>query len=171
LLRDLAAEMKARYAALTKIWEPYKRIAFVFALPTAISAFVISTGSFTSVIVGCIALVRALLAAPPLAGTYLLGLRVLALLADLLLVSFASLIAWTIYSDFQLEHQGQALMLTLWATFFYFVLFDWRVKGTLGKKLCGLRVVSTDGSKIDFCKSFLRVFATFISPIVCGSYL
>src|SRR5205823_3122397 len=60
---------------------------------------------------------------------------------------------------------------TLWVTFFYFVLFDWRFKGTLGKKLCKLRVIPTGSSKIDFCKSFLRVFVTFILPIICGSYL
>ena len=62
-------------------------------------------------------------------------------------------------------------MVTLWATFFYFVLFDWRFKGTLGKKLCGLTVVPTEGRRIDFCKSFLRVFATFVLPIIFGSYL
>src|SRR6267154_3030298 len=159
LLRDLVEELKARYAALTRIWKPYKRIIFALSIPTAVYAFIVSTGSFTLIVVGFIALACVLAFAPPFAGTYLLGLRVLALLADLLLVSFASLIVWTAYSEFQLEHQGQALMVTLWATFFYFVVFDWRFRGTLGKKLCGLRVASTEGSKVDFCKSFLRVFA------------
>jgi uncharacterized RDD family membrane protein YckC len=171
LLQDLVEELKARYATLTRMWKPYARVIWVISIPTFVSAFVINTGSFTLIVVGLIALACFLVFAPPFAGSYLLGLRVLALLADLLLVSFASLMAWTAYSDFQLEHQGQALMVTLWATFFYFVLFDWRFKGTLGKKLCGLRVASTEGSKIDFCKSFLRVFATFIFPIMCGSYL
>jgi hypothetical protein len=193
LLQDLIGEVKARYAALKRIWKPYDRIIFTFSIPALISAFVINTGSFTLIVVGYIALVCAVLTAPPFAGTYLLGLRALALLADLLLVSFVSFIVWTTHPEFQMDHQGQVLMVTLWATFFYFVLFDWRFKGTLGKKLCRLKVVPTgngiidslgeklfrllgirvapNNSKIDFWKSFIRVFATFALPVMLGSYL
>src|SRR6266446_5093149 len=171
LLQDLVEELKARYAALTRMWKPYARVIWAISIPTVVYTFIINTGSFTLIVVGLIALACFLMFAPPLAGTYLLGLRVLALLVDLLLVSFASFIVWTAHSEFQMDHQGQVLMVTLWVTFLYFVLFDWRFKGTLGKKLCGLRVVPTGSSKIDFCKSFLRVFATFILPVMCGSYL
>src|SRR5258708_31841148 len=66
LLRDLVEELKARYAALTRIWKPYKRIIFVLSIPTAVSAFVISTGSFTLIIVGFVALACVLAFAPPL---------------------------------------------------------------------------------------------------------
>jgi uncharacterized RDD family membrane protein YckC len=171
LLQDLVEELKVRYVALTKMWKPYARVIWAISIPTVVYTFIINTGSLTLIVVGFIALACFLVFAPPFAGSYLLGLRVLALLADLLLVSFASFSVWIMYSDFQMEHQGQALMITLWVTFFYFVLFDWRFKGTLGKKLCRLRVVPTGSSKIDFWKSFLRVFVTFTLPIICGSYL
>jgi hypothetical protein len=171
LLQDLVEELKARYAALTRMWKPYKRVIWAFSIPTAVYAFIINTGSFTLIVVGFIALVCFLVFAPPFAGSYLLGLRVLALLVDLLLVSFASFLVLTVYSDFQQSHQGLALMATLWVTFFYSVIFDWRFRGTLGKKLCRLRVVPTGSSELDFFKSFLRVFVTFILPIICGSYL
>lgn len=131
----------------------------------------INTGSFTLIVIGFIALACFLAFAPPIAGTYLLGLRMLALLADLLLISAVSFVILIAYSDFQQEHPGLTFAATLWVTFLYFVLFDWRFKGTLGKKLCGLRVTSLEGSQIDFCKSFLRVFLTFLFPIICGSFL
>jgi hypothetical protein len=171
LFQDLVEELKTRCAVLTRKWKPYKRVIWGFSIPTAVYAFGTNTGSFTLIVVGLIALVFFLVFAPPLAGSYLLGLRVLALLVDLLIVSFASFVVWTVYSDFQLNHQGQALMATLWVMFFYFVIFDCRFKGTLGKKLCRLKVVPTGSNKIDFWKSFLRVFITFILPIICGSYL
>jgi len=171
LLKDVIGELKARNATLAEIWKPYKRVIWAASIPTTIYAFIANTGSFTVIVVGLIALVCFLVCGPPFAGSYLLGLRMLALLTDLLLVSFASLIVWAMYSDRLMEYQGQVLIVTLWVTFFYFIIFDWKFKGTLGKKLCRLRVVATGSSKIDFCKSFLRVFVTFILPIICSSYL
>jgi hypothetical protein len=116
LLRDLVEELKTRNAALTKIWKPYKRVIWAASIPTAVYEFIINTGGFIAIVVGFIALVCFLVFGPPFAGSYLLGLRVLALLADLLLVSFVSFIVWTTRSDFLMEHQGQVLMVTLWVT-------------------------------------------------------
>jgi len=173
LLEDLVDDGKARHAALIKPWKPYSRIVSLISLALSAYAYRKAAGDFTLPLAGLIVLTSFLLLsprfAPPIAGIQLLGRRMLALFVDFLFISVVSFFAlFLLQSKDYLKH---LLVLVVWMTFLYFVLLDWRFNGTLGKKLCGLKVIGIKKPEVSFCQSFIRVFLTLPVPIICSSLL
>src|SRR5712692_2096846 len=169
----LVQEGKARHAALTKPWKLYKKIIWPLSAAMTAYAFVKNTGEFTLPLVGLIALTCFLSFsprfAPPVTGIQLLGRRLLALLIDFLLISVVSFFALFLLQS--KDYLERLLMVVVWMTFLYFVLLDYRFNGTLGKKLCGLKVAGINKAEVSFCKSFIRVFLTLPLPIICSGFL
>ena len=170
---ELVKEIKARHLAVRTMSKPYVKIIWFISAATTAYAFIKSTGDFTLPLVGLIALTCFLSFspryAPPIAGIQLLGRRMLALLTDFLLISIVSFFALFLLQS--KDYLEQLVMLVVWVAFLYFVLLDWRFNGTLGKKLCGLKVVGIKKTELSFCKSFIRVFLTLPLPIICCGLL
>ncbi len=173
LIGELVEEGKARHAALTKPWKPFKRIAWVISAASTAYTYRRAAGEFTPALIGLVILTCFLSLsprfAPSVAGIQLLGRRMLALFADFLIISLVSFGSLILYQS--KDYLGLLLMLVVWIGFLYFVLLDWRFNGTLGKKLWGLKVVNTTQTEMTFCKSFIRVFLTSPLPIVCSGLL
>ncbi len=170
---ELVREIKARHSAVRRMSKPYVKIIWFISAATTAYAFIKSTGDFTLPLVGLIALTCFLSFspryAPPIAGIQLLGRRMLALLTDFLLISIGSFFALFLLQS--KDYLEQLVMLVVWMAFLYFVLLDWRFNGTLGKKLCGLKVVGIKKTEGSFCKSFIRVFLSLPLPIICCGLL
>lgn len=173
LFNELVEGGKARHAALTKPWKPYKKILWFISVALTAYKYVRDSGEFTLPLVGLIALTCYFSFsprfAPPVAGIQLLGRRMLALLTDFLLISIVSFLALFLLQS--KDYLEQLVMLVVWMTFLYFVLLDCRFSGTLGKKLFGLKVVGIKNNEVGFCKSFIRMFLTLFLPIVCSGLL
>jgi hypothetical protein len=173
VFEQLVKESKARHSAVRRMSKRYAKIIWLISAATTAYTFLKNTGEFTLPLVGLIALTCFLSFsprfAPPIAGIQLLGRRMLALLIDFLLISVVSFFALFLLQS--KDYLEQLLMPVVWMTFLYFVLLDWRFSGTLGKKLCGLKVVGIKKTEVCFCKSFIRVFLTFPLPIICSGFL
>lgn len=62
------------------------------------------------------------------------------------------------------------LTIVVWTWFFYFVFFDWRLSGTLGKRLFGLQLVSRR-KKLTILRTFIRTFLSLIVPLIVATKL
>jgi uncharacterized RDD family membrane protein YckC len=62
-----------------------------------------------------------------------------------------------------------AITCVVWLWFVYFAFFDWRFRGTPGKRMLGLRVL-VRGAKFGFLKQLLRAFLTLLLPVVAGAW-
>src|SRR5260370_2264974 len=142
---ELVKETKARHSAVRRMSKPYMKIIWFISGSTTAYALIKSSGDFVLPLAGLFALTCFLFFspryAPPIAGIQLLGRRMLALLTDFLLISIVSFFALFLLQS--KDYLEKLVMLVVWVTFLYFVLLDWRFNVTLGKKLCGLKVLAT----------------------------
>lgn len=89
------------------------------------------------------------------------------LLIVLMFTTLFSEILFTLFGMPQLIFEIFNAIISLGITFAYPILLtasNWQ--GTIGKKLCGLKVVDENGDKLTIFKSSLRCIGTFISAAV-----
>ena len=60
-----------------------------------------------------------------------------------------------------------AITCVVWLWFAYFLLLDWRLHGTPGKRMLGLRLLAV-GAKFGFFRQLLRTLLTLLLPVVAG---
>lgn len=178
-LDELVEGGKKRHAALTGMWKPISRFLGSVSAALTVYRFFKNSGEFTLSLLGLLALTLFLLYyATSVSGVKLLVRRALALFIDLSLIGVALFASMSWYQanieqpqDILQIQNGQVLMLALWLAFLYFVFFDWRFKGTLGKRFVGLTVTTEEKSKISLCRSFIRAFLSFPLPIISAVFL
>lgn len=177
-LEELVSQTKKRHAVFTRMGKP---IIWFFSVSTALTVYTFfkNNAEFTPALLGLIALCFILFYyATSVPAIKLFLRRTLALFIDLFLIGvalFAS-VSWYQASEepsgdilpFQL---GRVLMVALWLVFLYFVFFDWRFKGTVGKRFVGLTVTTEERHRISFCRSFIRTFLSLPLPVITVAYL
>lgn len=175
----ILARVKKRHIALKQVFRPFQSLLSLCSAGFVLYGYFKSRGEITLTLLCLAALTLFLLYfATSISGIRLLIRRALALLFDLSLICVALfiLVSWHEVTNEQkgdpLQIQrGEFLMLALWVVFLYFVIFDWRFNGSLGKRFLGLRVASTTKGKLSFCQSFIRNFLSTPLPVIAGVLL
>jgi uncharacterized RDD family membrane protein YckC len=178
-LEELVTQGKKRHAALKGMLKPFGVVSSVCSAGLWVYHFYKNSGEFTFTLLGLAALTLFLLYyATSFSGVKLLARRAFALVIDFALIGLVLFVFMSWY-EANAEHPedvlqirvGQILMLALWLAFLYFVLFDWRFKGTLGKRFLGLTVIGVEGSKISFERLFIRNFLSLPLPVISAVLL
>ena len=177
---ELIEQLKKRHSALTKIQKPYKNLFWLASFVLSIRSFFKNSGEFSFTLLGLVALTLFLLyyATTSPSGIKLLAQRALAFLIDLSLIG-VTLFGSISWYQASVEHPGdilqlqlgQVLTLALWLAFLYFVISDWRLQGTLGKRLLGLTVIPVGRDKVSFGASFIRTFLSLPLPVISAVLL
>lgn len=175
ILDDLLAEGKKRRGVLIRIWKSFQRIFFVGSILTGTRltyTFIKNNGEITPSLIGLAFLTLFLLSNTSYPRIQLVGRRALAFLLDaLLIIAVSFVLLWYLdVSDIDYLGLVPIPVLVVWMSFLYFVFFDWYFKGTLGKRICRLKVVTTERrNKLTFQKSFIHAFLTLPLPIICAT--
>jgi uncharacterized RDD family membrane protein YckC len=179
LLDEILERGRKRHAELAKIQKPYKKVLGVASAASFLYKFLANGGQFTLSVLALAALtIFIVYYATSVDGIKLFSLRALALLIDLCIVGFALYLSASWYQTY-MEKPGDVLrlglgdflMVSLWVAFLYFVLLDWRLKGTVGKRLLGLSVASTSGDALTLSRSFIRAFMSIPLPVIAAVLL
>jgi uncharacterized RDD family membrane protein YckC len=100
-----------------------------------------------------------------------LGIRILAYFIDgIFIIPIDLLIEYLIFgniNDNEYLMLRSILNLAIW-TIYYGISESSKYQGTIGKKICGIMVIDTEGKKLSFKKAYLRFLAQFISIIPLG---
>jgi uncharacterized RDD family membrane protein YckC len=170
---------KKRHSALTRTLKPYTTFATLVSAGLFIYKFLKNSGEFTFTLLGLAALTLFLVYyATSLPAAKLLVRRPLALFIDLFLIGVALFVSMSWYQanierpgDILQIQLGKVLMLALWLALLYFVFFDWRFKGTIGKRFLGLTVMAVERNKVSFGWSFIRTFLSLPLPVISAAFL
>lgn len=178
-LEELVSETKKRHAVFTRMWKPISWLFSSVSTVLTVYTFFKNNAEFTPALLALIALTLVLFYYATSALAIKLFLRrSLALFIDLFLIG---MVLFAVVSWYQADKEtsgdilqiqlGKLLMLALWLAFLYFVFFDWRFKGTVGKRFVGLTVTSGEKGRISFCRSFIRTFLSLPLPLISVAYL
>ncbi|NLB62845.1 MAG: RDD family protein [Fibrobacter sp.] len=102
------------------------------------------------------------------------GLRLAAILADLLILGMVNAILLLIYTVvFRIPEQSlmESRLIHIPSLFIdacYQIWFMWQYGGTPGKMLVGLRIVTDTGQKLSLPRSFSRYFAFLLNAMTLG---
>ncbi len=178
-LEELVSETKKRHVVFTRMGKPITWFSGSVSTALTVYTFAKNNAEFTPALFGLIALTFILFYyATSVPAIKLFLRRTLALFIDFFLIGvalFAS-VSWYQASiepsgDILQIQLGRVLMIALWLIFLYFVFFDWRFKGTVGKRFVGLTVTTEGKSRISFCGSFIRTFLSLPLPIIIVAHL
>lgn len=178
-LEELVAQGKKRHEALKGMLKPFGVASSMCSAGLWAYRFYKNSGEFTFTLLGLAALTFFLLYyATSFSGVKLLARRALALFIDIALIGVVLFIFMSWYEanadrpqDILQIRVGRVLMLVLWLAFLYFVLFDWRFKGTLGKRFLRLTVMGVGEGKTTFERSFIRNFLSLPLPVISAVLL
>jgi uncharacterized RDD family membrane protein YckC len=102
----------------------------------------------------------------PSKSARLLARRAISFVVDLaILALFTYAVLDLLYRVEALTPNAVLSMAIVWTWFFYFVLFDWRLEGTPGMLIVGLRLKNAGTGISGFVKCLLRILVTLIVPI------
>lgn len=184
-IRKLIERGKKQHTALMRFAKRPKRLLWLISLPFTLYGFFKSSGKLSIPLIGLGALTAFLLYyAIPASGNGLLsGIRLFirrasALLVDLIVISLliVPLMVWY-RAEIQRPEDvlqisaGRTLMLVLWCAVMYFAICDWHYGATIGKRMFALRITDLSGSKLTFCRSFIRTFLSLPLPVLFGVLL
>jgi hypothetical protein len=96
-----------------------------------------------------------------------LALRTFAFSIDILFLFVLTIVALPFAYQADGEPSEFIITCVVWSWFIYFVLFDWRFKGTLGKRMLGLRIDSQT-IKFHFIRIVIRTILTMLLPVLVG---
>lgn len=97
----------------------------------------------------------------------LLALRTFAFSIDILFLLILTIGALPFIYQADGEPSEFTITCVVWLWFIYFVLFDWRFRATLGKRMLGLRVDS-ETIKFHFIRIVIRTILTMLLPMLAG---
>lgn len=172
----LLKEIASRTHQLRKVFKP-KPVAWILVLwwvwSTAKRVWNHS-GPFHGLILAFSALVLVVLYTIPNKSVQLFPKRVFAFLIDLALLSVVTVGAMhLLYEADVLEPSAIVSMAIVWAWFFAFVLADWKLNGTPGQLVLGLRVKKLDraNSHSAFTTCLARNFLAILVPVLIAGRL
>jgi uncharacterized RDD family membrane protein YckC len=100
-----------------------------------------------------------------------LGIRILAYLIDgIFVIPLSIVFEYIVFGDTNFEENTLSrniLNLIIW-TIYYGITESSKYQATIGKKICGIIVIDTEGKRLSFKKAYLRFLAQFISIIPLG---
>ncbi|MBZ5696232.1 MAG: RDD family protein [Acidobacteriia bacterium] len=130
------------------------------------------TGPFDNLIIACLALALAILYTVPIKSVQLFAKRIVAFLVDLaLLAVFTVGVTHLLFQGDVVEPSAVVSMVIVWIWFLLFVLVDWRIRGTPGQLMLGLRLRTVGQGSSGFTKCLARNLLTFVVPIVLAGRL
>lgn len=168
-----ANSVKTRCRNLLKLWEEFSRpwnllIGFA-SIVCSLSQFFVGFGNLSYPMLGFAAISLFALLVPK-GAPRLFAMRTFAFAIDILLLAFLTIVALTFYPEVQGRPSEFVIRCVVWLWFIYFLFFDWRFKGTPGKRMLGLRLVSQK-SKNDFVEVLLRTVLTLLVPLIGGIWI
>lgn len=98
--------------------------------------------------------------------------RIVAYLLDMVITSILPIIIFSIILIWKIDSMSETAFLTFVLVFvivfmilvmLYYFIMEAYMKGTLGKKICGLELVDFEGNRIGFVKWFLRTILKSIA--------
>lgn len=165
--------LRNRLEGLKSLWSQLSRpVAYPLAVASgavSLYKFIVSTGSLSFPVLGlAVVSLLILLKAPP-DSTRLFALRILAFLIDVAFLAVITVSGLFVYNASYGAPPEVIITVVVWLWFLYFVFFDWRFHGTLGKRLFGLKIVSR-GKEFSILTSFIRTFLSVILPVVAATW-
>lgn len=151
---------------LQRIWKPIGLILSAVSFIVSVKEFHHRSGRFFPGSVLLLAVSVGLLYTIPSKSIRLLATRFVAFVLDLSVLSlFTYAIGDLLFRYHVVTPSGVLSLVSMWAWFLVFVLFDWRFHGTPGKLLTGLRLKHREMGKLDFVRCLLRSLLILIVPI------
>lgn len=92
-----------------------------------------------------------------------IGMRFLALIIDSMILGILFVLTGLFTSNYTIQ-----AVLEILFTFLYFGFTEGAMSATLGKKLCGIKVVDDSGNNITMGTAFFRAFGRLISTLILG---
>jgi RDD family protein len=166
--QDYPETVRSRVKHLKNLWDEISRpISLPLSAILWLSAhykYIVGLGtiSFSVLLLGAASLFVLLV---PAGFTRLFALRIISFCIDFGMLAVITLAGLLVYRGGHGSPTEIVLTLVAWAWFSYFVFFDWRLRGTLGKRLLGLSLVSRRG-ELTVSRSFIRTFLSLAVPLI-----
>jgi hypothetical protein len=173
----LLRELELRTRELREAWKP-KLLGWaltVWWVWHAVKHLGKRAGPFNNLILACSALVLVVLYTIPSKSVQLLPKRVLAFAIDLALLSVLTVgVMVPLYEGDVVAPSAIVSLVIVWAWFFAFVLVDWKLRGTPGQLVLGLRLkkkTDSSHSRLDLISCLARNFLALLLPVVIAGWL
>jgi uncharacterized RDD family membrane protein YckC len=164
--------IKTRVRKLQEVWKPVGLALAVVSAFNGIREFQHRTGPFIYVSLAFLLLAVAILFTIPIKPVRLLAARLVAFLIDLALLGLLTYdIVGLLFKMQLIKPSAVVSMAVVWSWLLFFVLFDWRFRGTPGKLMLGLRLRSENNRGVTLLNSLARSLLILVVPLIAPGRL